>query len=61
MDVLGYWKYEGTSSEDRLQRVTIVAADTAENEVFMREYKETLKKRFEQIEIWMTVQRIDVI
>lgn len=28
---------------------------------FMREFKELLKRRFEQIDVWITAQRIEVL
>ena len=61
VEVAGYWVHEGRRYEDLSQRVTVVGDDTAENDAFMRQWKETLKQRFEQIEIWITAQRIEVI
>ncbi len=36
-------------------------ADTPENGQFFQEYKEQLKARFRQIDIWMTTYPIEVI
>ena len=41
--------------------MTVVAADTPENEAFVRRFKEILKERFDQLDIWITAQRIDLI
>lgn len=55
------WKYQGTVYEDLLLRlivdvpVSIPAAD------FFRDYKEVLKKRFEQIDIWISAHEIEIL
>jgi hypothetical protein len=59
--VHGFWTYEGMTYRDVLQRVVIVDSDDEASEAFFREYKEVLKERFQQIEIWITVQPIRVI
>jgi hypothetical protein len=59
--VRGFWTYEGTTYHDVLQRVVIVDSDDEAAEAFFREYKEVLKERFQQLEIWITVQPIRVI
>ena len=40
---------------------SIEVEDTAENQNAMRVLKETLKVRFEQLDIWITAHRIDII
>jgi len=42
-------------------RVRIDVEDVPENWATMRQVKETLKTRFEQIEIWITAHRIEVL
>lgn len=59
--VRGQWKYHGTLYSDQLIRVRVDVEDTAENQDAMRALKETLKARFEQLDIWITAHRIDVI
>ncbi|MBI4552266.1 MAG: hypothetical protein HY710_08385 [Candidatus Latescibacteria bacterium] len=59
--VSGRWVYQSTLYEDRLIRVRIDTADTPENRTFFRQYKETLKTRFAQEDIWITAQQIEVI
>jgi hypothetical protein len=61
VEVSGYWRHEGVRYEDVLKRLTVVAADLPEHDAFIRRFKERLKERFDQIEIWITAQRIDVI
>lgn len=59
--VRGRWVYQSTVFHDQLVRVRIDAEETAENGQAMRNLKETLKARFEQLEIWITAHRIDII
>ena len=42
-------------------RIRIDAEDTPENMAFFTKYKETLKTRFDQKDVWITAQQIDVI
>ncbi len=60
-DINGFWTHEGFTYEDSLQRVIVVDSDDEEAEAFFRAYKETLKRRFQQLEIWITVQPIRVL
>jgi hypothetical protein len=59
--VRGRWTYQSTLYEDKLIRVRLDAADTPENWQFVREFKEVLKSRFEQLDIWITAHRIEVL
>ena len=59
--VRGNWKYQSTVYSDQLIRVRVDVDDTDEKREAMRALKETLKARFEQIDIWITAHRIDVI
>lgn len=59
--VRGRWKYQSTLYEDKLIRIRIDAEDTPENIAFFRKYKEILKARFDQKDIRITAQQIDVI
>jgi hypothetical protein len=61
IQVIGRWRYQGVPYQDRLRRVTVTGEDTPENDAFIRSYKQTLKERFDQIDIWITAQRIEVI
>jgi hypothetical protein len=42
-------------------RVWVDVADTPENRGFLQEFKERLKTRFRQIDIWMTTYLIEVV
>src|SRR5213593_2595368 len=55
--VMGYWRHEGVRYREPAKRLTAIGEDSPENDAFMREFKETLKERFEQIDLWITAQR----
>lgn len=57
----GAWEHGGATYEDNLARFFVDVPDTPESRQFFVSYKETLKKRFDQIEIWITSNPIDVI
>jgi hypothetical protein len=59
--VRGKWKYQSTIYSDQLIRVRVDVDETEENRDAMRVLKETLKVRFEQLDIWITAHRIDII
>ena len=54
----GFWVEHGTEYEDQLVRVTVDVDVTDENHAFFVEFKETLKSRFRQVEIWLTYHDI---
>jgi hypothetical protein len=57
----GRWRSQGEIYRDELVRVFCDVPDTPENRQFFVEFKETLKARFEQIDIWMTTYLVEVI
>jgi hypothetical protein len=59
--VRGQWKYKSTTYSDQLIRVRVDVEDVPENWDSIRSLKETLKTRFDQLDIWITAHRIDVI
>jgi hypothetical protein len=59
--VAGSWESQGIRYDDQLWRVLVAGDDTDDNERFMREFKERLKARFEQEEIWIEVHRIRLL
>jgi len=59
--VKGHWIYQSTLYEDKLVRVRIDTEDTPSNLEFIRSYKKILKERFQQLDIWITAQQIEVI
>ena len=59
--IRGLWAHQGQSYRDELSRLFVDVPDTAEAQQFFREFKERLKVRFHQLDIWMTSHPIDVI
>jgi hypothetical protein len=57
----GFWRHEAVDYEDELLRVVVDAPDTPEAGAFFREWKETLKERFRQIDLWITSHAIEVV
>ena len=57
----GYWQQEGKTYRDELIRVFVDVDDSPVNHDFFVSFKEILKQRFQQIEIWMTTYLIQVI
>ena len=59
--IRGFWQHEGKLYRDTLIRVFVDVADSHENREFMRQLKESLKRRFSQVDIWITAYPIDVL
>ena len=59
--IRGQWQHQGQSYRDELVRIFVDVPDTAESREFFVAYKEQLKSRFRQIDIWMTTYPIEVI
>ena len=59
--IRGQWRHGGQSYRDDLIRVFVDVEDQPEIRQFFVEYKEHLKARFQQIDIWMTTYQIEVL
>ena len=59
--IRGLWQHEGESFRDDLVRVFVDVFDEHEHRRFFLEFKERLKARFQQIDIWMTTYPIEVL
>ena len=59
--VSGKWMYHGIIYDDRLIRIHMDTDDSPAHRNFLSKYKQILKERFQQEDIWITVQYIDVI
>ena len=57
----GYWRHEGDSYRDDLVRVYVDVDDDPSHRAFFLEFKEALKARFGQIDLWMTTYLIEVL
>jgi hypothetical protein len=59
--IRGQWRHEGQNYRDDLIRVFVDVADEPECRRFFLEYKERLKARFQQLDIWLTTYLIEVL
>ena len=59
--IRGQWQHQGEVYHDELVRVFVDVEDTAENRRFFLEFKERLKARFQQIDLWLTSYPIDLL
>jgi len=59
--IRGQWQHEGTLYRDDSVRVFVDVPDLPENLQFFIGFKEQLKSRFQQLEIWMTTYPLDVL
>jgi hypothetical protein len=59
--IRGQWRHEGQSSRDGLIRVFVDVPDTPENRQFFMDFKEVLKARFAQLDIWLTTYPLEVL
>ena len=57
----GTWSYHGQEFRDDLVRVFVDIADELDAMQFFTQFKEELKQRFQQLDIWITTYPIDVI
>ena len=57
--IQGKWLREGLEYEDQLVRALIDVPDTDDSVEFFVKFKETLKERFQQVEVWITSYSID--
>jgi hypothetical protein len=56
----GWWTHEAQIYEDRSLRLIVDAEATPEMRAFLTNFKEVLKARFRQIDIWMISYEIDI-
>jgi hypothetical protein len=54
-------RHEGESFRDDLVRVFVDVADEPDHRLFFIEFKERMKARFQQIDIWLTTYPIEVL
>lgn len=57
----GQWEFEGTVYRDLNVRIYVDVPDIETNRQFFIELKESLKERFQQLDIWMTTYPLEVI
>jgi hypothetical protein len=59
--IRGLWEHQGQSYRDDLVRVFVDVPDVPDSLQFFLEFKERLKARFQQLDIWMTTYPIEVL
>ncbi len=59
--IRGLWRHEDQLFRDELIRVFVDTRDVAESREFFLEFKERVKARFQQIDIWLTTYSIDIL
>lgn len=59
--VQGAWESEGALYRDNLTRFFVDVPDLPEHRAFFKEFKQTLKQRFNQLDVWITSHPVDVI
>lgn len=57
----GAWEHEGVVYQDNLTRFVVDVSDTPEHRQFFKDFKEKLKQRFNQLDVWITSHPVDVI
>jgi hypothetical protein len=59
--IRGHWQHQGQEYRDDLIRIFVDAPDEPGNRQFFVDFKDRLKSRFQQIDIWMTTYPIEVL
>ncbi len=59
--IRGFWRHEGEPYRDDLIRVFVDVADDPDHRQFFLEFKDRLKVRFGQLDVWMTTYPIEVL
>ena len=59
--IKGQWRRHQEIQSEQLIRVFVDVEDVAENRAFFVKLKEDLKARFQQVDIWITHHRIEVL
>ena len=59
--IKGLWIENNIMFGDKLVRICVDIEDTEENTEYFKRYKEKLKERFKQSEIWITAYNLRII
>jgi hypothetical protein len=59
--VQGIWMHEGHRFEDQHLRLVVDVESNAENRAFFQEFKNRLKTRFRQIDLWIISYEIEIV
>jgi hypothetical protein len=55
----GQWQHENQVYQDKLARIFVDVPDEPTHRQFFLEFKEKLKTRFKQLDIWMTTHPVE--
>jgi hypothetical protein len=58
--VEGYWLHEGERYEDSNRRIFVDIEETPDTESFFANFKQVLKERFRQLDIWIVSHEIRI-
>ncbi len=59
--IRGFWQHEGQVYRDTLVRVFVDVPELKKSREFMRKFKDHLKARFRQLDIWVISYPIEVL
>lgn len=59
--IRGQWTYQGQSYRDDLVRLFVDVPDLPEHRQFFIEFKERMKARFQQLDIWVTTHPLEIL
>jgi hypothetical protein len=59
--IRGQWTHAGQSYQDNLARVFVDVPDIPDHRQFFIAFKERLKARFQQLDIWVTTHPLEIL
>jgi len=59
--IRGRWRSQGKTFQDDLMRVYVDVEPTPDVDRFFVNFKDQLKSRFQQLDVWLTAHSIDVL
>jgi len=59
--IRGQWMHEGRSYRDDMIRIFVDVPDEPAHRQFFQGFKERLKARFQQLDIWVTTHPLEVL
>jgi len=60
-NIQGQWSYQGQTYRDDLVRIFVDVPDVPENRQFFVAFKERLKVRFRQLDVWITTHPLEIL
>jgi hypothetical protein len=59
--IRGHWRHQGVSYRDDLVRVFVDVDDSPDHRQFFVAWKERLKARFQQLDVWVTTHQLEIL